>query len=55
MIEENVERQKNPHYLTGIKRDIYEFLNDFLPGSQMLQIAEQEIDVSESGVKLPAY
>lgn len=55
VIEENVERQKNPHYLTGMKREIYEFLNDFLPGSQMLQIAYQEIDVSQSGVKLPVY
>ena len=55
VIEENVERQKNLHYITGIKREIYEFLNDFLPGSQMLQLANQEIDVSESGVKLPAY
>ncbi|MDE5865945.1 MAG: ABC transporter permease, partial [Lachnospiraceae bacterium] len=55
VIEENVERQKNPNYITGIKREIYEFLNDFLPGSQMLQLANQEIDVSKSGVKLPAY
>lgn len=55
IIEEKGERQKNPHYITGIKRDIYEFFYDFLPGCQMLQVAEQEIDVSKSGVKLPAY
>lgn len=34
-----VEKEKNPGYLTGTKREIYEFLNDFLPVSQMYQIA----------------
>ena len=55
IIEEKGVKEKNPHYITGIKREIYEFLYDFLPGCQMLQVAEQEIDVSKSGVKLPAY
>lgn len=33
------EREKNPHYLTGTKKEIYTFLNDFLPYSQLYQIA----------------
>lgn len=33
-----VEKQKNTQYLSGTKRDIYEFLNDFLPVSQLYQI-----------------
>jgi len=28
-------KEKNPYYLTGTKREIYEFLNDFLPTSQL--------------------
>ncbi len=55
VIEEKGTMQKNTHYITGIKREIYEFMYDFLPGCQMLQITQQEIDVSESGVKLPVY
>lgn len=31
--------EKNSHYLTGTKREVYEFLNNFLPASQMYQIA----------------
>ncbi len=38
---ENTESIKNPDYLTGTKRKVYEFLYDFLPGCQMLQITEQ--------------
>lgn len=34
----SVEREKNPRYLTGIKRDVYEFFNNFLPVSQIYQI-----------------
>lgn len=33
------EKEKNPKYLTGAKRKVYEFLNDFLPVSQLYQIA----------------
>ena len=29
----------NPAYLTGIKRAVYEFLNDFLPVNQAIQCA----------------
>ena len=41
--EEQREKTKNPSYLTGTKREVYEFLNDFLPGCQMLQISQQEV------------
>lgn len=33
-----VEKEKNSHYLTGTKREIYEFLNNFIPVSQIYQI-----------------
>lgn len=33
------EAEPNPNYLRGTKREIYEFLNDFLPGGQALQIS----------------
>lgn len=35
----SAEREKNPKYLTGTKREFYEFLNNFIPGSQLYQIA----------------
>ncbi len=38
------EREKNPNYLTGTKRQVYVFLNDFLPSSQIYQIAMQNAD-----------
>ncbi len=33
----------NPHYLTGTKREIYEFLNNFLPGCQSMQLTQTEV------------
>lgn len=36
------EAEKNPHYLSGTKREVYEFLYDFVPGGQVLQIANTE-------------
>ncbi len=33
----------NSHYLRGIKREIYQFFFDLLPGGQMLQIAQGEV------------
>ena len=39
--------QKNPYYITGVKRQVYEFLQDLTPGGQVIQI-------SEMGVKKPA-
>ena len=38
--------QKNPYYITGVKRQAYEFLQDLTPGGQVIQ-------VSEMGVKKP--
>lgn len=30
---------KNPNYLSGTKREIYEFLRDFTPGGQVIQLS----------------
>ncbi len=46
------ELQRNPNYLEGTKREVYVFLNDFLPSSQFLQLAQQELT---SPVRLPLY
>lgn len=35
---ETVQYEKNSYYVSGTKRDVYEFLNDFLPSSQALRI-----------------
>lgn len=43
-IEKEVEREKNPNYLTGMHRKVYEFLNDFLPSSQIYQIMTENTD-----------
>lgn len=50
--EEFNEKMKNPNYLEGRKRKIYEFLYDFLPGCQMFQIASQDLPHPE---RLPLY
>lgn len=34
-----VEKEKNTHYLTGTKRKVYEFLDDFIPTSQFYKSA----------------
>ncbi len=39
-----VEREKNDRYLSGRKREVYEFLYNFLPVSQLYQIAMNEPD-----------
>lgn len=44
--------EKNPYYISGAKRDLYEFLYDFLPGCQMMQISEQN---PEHPARLPVY
>ena len=36
--------EENPYYLAGTKRKVYEFLNDFLPSGQGVQIAEHSAD-----------
>ncbi len=33
------EQEKNPYYLEGDARKAFEFLNDFLPSSQLYRIA----------------
>lgn len=38
--------QKNPYYITGTKRQVYDLLQDLTPGGQVIQI-------SEMGVKKP--
>ena len=35
---------KNPNYLFGTKREIYEFLKDFTPGSQVIQLSNMNTD-----------
>lgn len=39
-----MENVKNPQYLTGGKRRAYEFLNDFIPVSQLYQIMTHKTD-----------
>lgn len=46
------EKVKNPYYIDGIMRNIYEFLNDALPVNQFNQIAEH--DESHLGI-MAAY
>ena len=36
--------EKNPNYLEGTKREIYEFLHDFLPGDQQQQIGTMKAE-----------
>lgn len=36
--------ERNPNYLTGAKRQVYEFLYDFTPGGQVLQLASQSTE-----------
>lgn len=38
-----METIKNPHYITGIKRTIYQIFIDFNPGGQSMQIAGLEV------------
>lgn len=38
------EEEKNPHYLKGTERKVYEFLYDFLPGGQMVQCSVMEAE-----------
>ncbi|MCI8327255.1 MAG: ABC transporter permease subunit [Lachnospiraceae bacterium] len=47
-------RTRNVNYLTGTKRKIYEFLWDFLPSCQFLQIGEQGMERKDFG-RLPLY
>jgi len=35
--------ERNPHYLEETKREVYAFLDEFLPSSQFLHISQQEV------------
>ena len=37
------EEQPNPNYLEGTKRKVYQFLYDFTPGGQIVQITEMNV------------
>lgn len=43
-VETDVKQQKNPYYISGTTRKIYEFLDDLLPFSQLMQIMDGGID-----------
>lgn len=34
----------NPNYVSGFKRDVYEFMTDFLPQGQMIQVNNGELE-----------
>ena len=36
--------ERNPNYLTGTKRQVYEFLQDFTPGGQAIQLANMRAE-----------
>lgn len=38
------EAERNPNYLAGTKRQIYEFMQDFISGGQVLQLANMNAD-----------
>lgn len=40
----SVDKEKNPSYLTGTKREVYEWLNTFLPVSQLYQVVINNSD-----------
>lgn len=46
------DEEKNPNYLSGTKRQIYEFLNEFLPGGQMIKLSGMN---AEHPGRLAAY
>lgn len=50
LVEEPAE--KNPYYLEGTKREIYQFLYDFLPGGQIVQCSSME---AKNPHMLPVY
>lgn len=44
--------EPNPNYVSGTKRELYEFINEFLPGGQSFKIAQMS---SESPERLMIY
>lgn len=47
-----IEQELNPNYLRGIKKDIYQFVYDFQPMGQALQLSTMEI---QNVNRLPLY
>lgn len=47
-----VDRQRNPYYPTGIKRELYEFLNEYLPFSQLYSILMTESESYPDGIRI---
>lgn len=43
---------KNPYYLSGAKRGIYEFLNSFTPGGQVLLVAGLRAEAADAAMLL---
>ena len=38
------DEERNPNYISGTKRQIFEFLNEFRPGGQMLKLSTMKVD-----------
>ena len=38
------DEERNPNYISGTKRQIFEFLNEFLPGGQMLKLSTMKVE-----------
>ena len=36
--------ESNPHYVSGTKRQVYEFLQEFTPGGQLFQVANMDAE-----------
>ena len=54
-IRETNEWRSNPGYIRGTKRKVYEFLYDFLPSCQGLQIANMFAEHPAHPVRMPLY
>lgn len=46
----SVDRQRNPHYPTGLRRELYEFLNEYLPFSQLYSIVTMDSEFCLNGI-----
>ena len=38
------DEERNPNFISGTKRQIFEFLNEFLPGGQMLKLSTMKVE-----------
>lgn len=52
--EEEAEPEETPYYVKGIQREIYVFLNEFLPGGQSVELSGMTEEISFSW-HYPAY